>query len=354
MSFSLGGNGTFLPPRPKKADESLGSMRIQPKQADRTSSGRVVQTSEPAFDEPGIKVRSGDQSVRLPIDTPKNVTQIANRVPKNLQEAAQSAVAKSSGVVIPLANFRDLKPKGAVSQPAVPGRDGSLRTPGLVRRRTAKVPVAAAAAGKDTEALCRLVFIVQAAKYGHALEAGGKTYSVEQVVSAAPKAAQTLDAALKAGKTTVEAIEACVRLYCQQNSCSLPSQTGTSNVVDDTTSPQVNAQPPMVLAPPVADDPTKSITPYMTSTPKMLQKDGLVQPEEKSNALWWLLGGVAALLLVKKLAGVKVIGAAMAGAPLVAELDDDGSDDDETDSDEHEAHEAVETEAEEAAEHNEE
>lgn len=340
MSFSLGGDGTFLPPRKNQQADNTGlgaGFRTPGGPSDRTPSGRVVQQSDPAFVEPGIKVRSGDQSVRLPIDTPKNVTEIANRPPKNVREAAQSAVAKASGVVIPLANFRDLKPKGAVSQPAIPGTVTNLRTPGIARNAKAKVPTFAVSEGKAAETLCRLVFIVQAAKFGHSLEYTGKTYSIEQVVSAAPKAAMTIDAALKAGKASVEAVDACVRLYCTQNSCNLPSQTGTSNVVDQSASNSVNT-----LAPVIRDDPGTSITPYTTSTPKLLQKEEPAAPaEKKSNALWWVLGLAAAALLVKKLAAVKVVGAAVAGAPLIAELDGDEDEDeggDETDSDEHEDH----------------
>lgn len=338
MSFTLGGGGNFLPPRPKK-------------QADRpttqTSSGRVVQQSDPAFVEPGLKVRAGDQSVRLPIDTPKNVTQIANRRPKNIAEAAQSAVAKSSGVVIPLANFRDLKPKGAVSQPAIPGAGATvtnLRTPGVGRTKKAVVPAAVDQSGKAAETLCRLVFIVQAAKFGHALEYAGKTYSVEQVVSAAPKAAMALDAALKSGKASVDAIEACVRLYCQQNSCKLPSQTGTENVVDQSAATSVNTtpgattgQPPIA---PVVVGPTTTgsgITPYLPDEPVRLIKKDEPKDEKKSNALWWVLGLAAAALLVKKLAAVKVVGAAVAGAPLIAELD--GDEEDEGGDEEHDEHE---------------
>lgn len=336
MSFSLGGDGTFLPPRKNQQADNTGlgaGFRTPGGPSDRTPSGRVVQQSEPAFDEPGIKVRSGDQSVRLPIDTPKDVARIATRKPKSVAEAAQSAVAQASGVVIPLANFRDLKPRGD-TQPAVPGRDATvtnLRTPGVARTKKAVVPAAVDPSGKSAEALCRLVFIVQAAKFGHALEYAGKTYSIEQVVSAAPKAAMTLDAALKTGKVSVDAIEACIRLYCQQNSCKLPSQTGTENVVDQPATTSVNT-PPM-LAPPVKDDPGTSITPFATSTPKLLQKEEPAAPaEKKSNALWWVLGLAAAALLVKKLAAVKVVGAAVAGAPLIAELD---GDEDEDEGDEH-------------------
>ena len=51
----------------------------------------------------------------------------------------------------------------------------------------------------------------------------------------------------------------------------------------------------------------------------------IIKPAEKksSSSLWWLVALIGGGLLIKKLSAVKVVGAAMAGAPLIAELESD-------------------------------
>jgi hypothetical protein len=331
-----------------------------------------VQQSVPAFTEPGVRVAAGQQAVRLPIDTPKNVVEIANRQPTTLLEAAQSAVAKSSGVVIPLANFRDIAPReqsaglGVMRAPAAAAKPAPGSAAKAIGTRSRAAVPRLAVQSPAAQTLCRLVAIVQATKYGHSLEFGGKAYAVEQVASMAPKAQDAINRGINSGAVTQPMIDACIKAYCATNACSLPSQTGTSNVVRDSAGPEVNAGAAVatVIAAgagaaamasgggsPAAGGGAggSGITPYVPAVPLVVAKPP--PAPAKSNTAWWLVALIGGGLLIKKLAAIKVIGASMAGAPLVAELD---GDEDEDGGDEHEEHEAAETEAEEAAEHDEE
>jgi hypothetical protein len=323
MSFSLGGDGTFLPPRKSTPKPSLppGTTPV-PQDAlpsigvsARGESRQAVQVSEPAFTEPAVRVASDGQTARLPIDTPKNVVEIGNRKRfRNVQEVAQSAIAKSGGTVVPLENIRDSGTRAA--------------TPSA----RAVAPTAASPEAR----LCQLVFVTQAAKFGHSLEVAGKAYSVEQVRAAAPKIVAMLEKGVRDGKISVDQIKACVDAYCKQASCVPPSQTGTSNVVDQPAAASVNAPAASALAP-VAAPPLISL---VKPTPEVAVIEEVpAAPAKKSNALWWILALAGGALLLKKLAGVKVIGAAMAGAPLIAELESEDDDEDE----EEDAHEEPES-----------
>jgi hypothetical protein len=83
MSFTLGGSGDILPPRKASPKPIVISPAPAPSPSGgvsaRGESRQAVQTSDPAFTEPGIRVASDGQTARLPIDTPKNVVDIGNR-----------------------------------------------------------------------------------------------------------------------------------------------------------------------------------------------------------------------------------------------------------------------------------
>jgi hypothetical protein len=254
-------------------------------------------------------VASDGQTARLPIDTPKNVVEIGNRKKfRNVQEAAQSAIAKSGGTVIPISNIRD----------------SGTRT--VAPSTRAATPTQRDLSGQ----VCQVVFILQAAKFGHTLTVDGKTYSIEQVRDAAPRAAQMLDAAIKSGRVTQAQVKECVDGYCRQASCALPSQTGTSNVLDQPAAASVNeAAPARTSQPPL-------ITLLPPPAPRVALTE-VAEPAKKSHALWWLVALIGGGLLIKKLASVKVVGAAVAGVPLVAELsaeeDEEEEEDEESETD---------------------
>jgi len=325
MSFTLGGDGTILPPRKSTPKPTLPpGTKLVPQDAlpsvgvsARGESRQAVQTSEPAFTEPAVRVASDGQTARLPIDTPKNVVEIGNRRRfRSVQEVAQSAVAKSGGTVIPLDNIRD----------------SGTRTVTPAARAVA--PTAASPEAR----LCQLVFVTQAAKYGHVLEVGGKAYSVEQVRAAAPNIVAMLEKGVRDGQVSLEQIKACVDAYCKQASCVPPSQTGTSNVIDQPAAASVNAPAAPPAAPataPMSPAPLISLVRPAPAPAEVAVIEEVPKAKSSSKALWWILALAGGALLLKKLAGVKVIGAAMAGTPLVAELE---SDDENEEEDEPESH----------------
>jgi hypothetical protein len=140
-----------------------------------------------------------------------------------------------------------------------------------------------------------------------------------------------LDAAIKSGKVTQAQVKECVDAYCKQASCALPSQTGTSNVLDQPAAVEANAQPVPTRPPPI-------ISLVRPETPRV----GVIEeaaPAKKSNALWWLVALIGGGLIIKKLAAVKVVGAAVAGVPLIAEMTPDEDDEEE------EGHEEPETDS---------
>lgn len=328
MSFSIGGDGPFLPPR-KQKPQGLGAAK------DRATPKPVVQESAPAFTEPGVQVAAGDQTVKLPIDTPRNVVDIGSRRKfKNLSEAAQTAIAKSAGTVVPVANIRDDRaPFQPSQQPPADATQATLPPP---------------SGNVDADKLCKAVFILQAARYGHTLDVDGKLFSVEQVRSAAEKVAPALQRALKEGRVSPEQVQACADAYCRQFSCAAPSQTMPPDQVSPPAPPAPAAREetaaPVVVAPAPTPAPSSGggIVRFVApAAPRDEEVAVSVQKLEKksSSSLWWLVALIGAGILVKKLSAVKVIGAAVAGVPLIAELESDADEEDDTASHEDADHE---------------
>jgi hypothetical protein len=296
MSFTLGGPGTILPPRKKQSDQ-----------------GSVVQESAPAFTEPGIRVVSDGQTNRLPIDTPKNVIEIGSRKRfRSLPEVVQTAIAKSGGVVVPIANLR-----------AAP------------QRRLGATP-----STLKTDLLCTMVFIVEAArcKRGLSVTAGTKTvtktpeeiaeYAVEKVIPA-------LNAIMAAKPELADVVAQCqADYYTKYGKCGKdgrtrppaeesPKQEKPPVSEDLPPSPPVSEEVPPE-PPPAPPAPTPEPPPPAPPVIVIPETPPVVEEKKKQGMgnLWWLVALIGGGLLIKKLAAVKVIGAAVAGVPLVAEMDD--------------------------------
>lgn len=364
MPFTLGGDGTILPPR-KSESTRLGSMRQE--------------------------VRPSAQPTVLPQNTPSNVVSIAKRKSKTLPQAVQSAIAKSGGTVIPIANIQS-------QQPASP------QAPVLQRRQQSAPPQSGStpfsAPAIDAERLCLMVFILEAAKRNRSLDVGNKTLTVAQVAAAAAKLVESMKAAIKSGQIDANAYAKCAELYCKRYGCQdtltasrqpPPQPSGTSCLKTDRPCPQgftcdassglcvpvggatpqpapprpAPPAPPPQPAPPTPQPvtPTPQPTPpapqpappapqpssgggitpyYVIPDDTNVEPPPAVEPAKKksSNTLWWLVALIGGGLLIKKLAAVKVIGAAVAGAPIIAELEGDEPEEPE----EHEAEAAHESE----------
>lgn len=292
MSFTLGGDGTILPPRKKKD----GLDRVT----------GVVEQSAPAFTEPGIRVISDGQTNRLPMDTPKNVVEIGSRKRfRSLPEAVQSAVAKSGGVVIPIANLRDTQDAGIAAKKSTP-----YSTPGVV----------------DKSNLCRLVAITEAARRGAPLKIGNTTYSVDQVKAAAVPILAVLQKALDAGLITAEDIARC-RKIANDTGGGGGGDAGTGTGGGDTgTGTGTDTGTGTGTGTDTGDGGGAGTGDGSGGGGGGTGQDTTPPADEKKKEglgnLWWLVALIGGGLLIKKLAAVKVIGAAVAGVPLVAEMDD--------------------------------
>ena len=354
MPFTLGGDGNILPPR-KNQNNGLG--------APMAPSAPLAQTSQPAFIEPDLKVRAADQATKLPAGTPSNVFAIARRKAKTLPQAVQSAIAQSGGAVIPLANVRVGQPvRPAVTQTQQPAADAGYRGPSLMAPQSGTV---------DRARLCAMVFVLEAAKRSRGLEINGNSLTPEQVAAVAVKLLSPLKALLDSGKIPAEDYAACVAAYCKRFGCeevTVPPPASFTPPTEPQPAPPPAREPPpaqppanasippasdMVSMPPPPPPPQSpppangsGITPFVPSTPPPEPPQPpmilpIIKPAEKksSSSLWWLVALIGGGLLIKKLSAVKVVGAAMAGAPLIAELESD-----EPESEENEPEEAHENE----------
>jgi hypothetical protein len=355
MPFTLGGDGTILPPR-KKQENRLGAPLVRSgidrpgmSRADSSqSSSSTVQQSAPAFVQPDLKVRAPAEPTQLPQGTPANVFPIARRRAKTLPQAVQSAIAQSGGAVVPIANIKVARERPRMMTPAAQGTsDSGYRGPSVQARPTAPADV-------DLARLCPVVFILEAAKRSRGLEIAGRSLTAEQVATAAAKLVGPVQKLIEEGKIPADSYADCQRQYCKRFGCAdeapaaPPAQDTTTAPPPPPPAQEPPATPPpassppappaqdMVSPPPPPPPPAPSsggggITPYVPPTrddlivvePPIMP---LVKPEpKKSNTLWWLVALIAGGLLIKKLSAVKVVGAAMAGAPLIAELESDES-----------------------------
>lgn len=362
MSFSLGGPGDILPPRSKPQD-SFKDPRSQPVKQP------LVQESVPLDVPPTTKpsVAAGPQPVTVPQGRPASVTNIADRRAKTKSEAVQSAIAQATGNVIPLPNIKKvtdtlragmMNPGGSWSQPVNNGgRPAGPRRPGLSK-----------------EGLCTAVGIVEAQRHGNSITISGnegkmRLLAGEELVSAAKSAAALVQKALDAGDVSKQDIADCQAEYCKRAQCKADHSTGaaekppanappvpTPPVVTDTgsggTAPATTTSeiPDALLPPALPPATTDALPPTVSVEPLAIKKD---EPKADgmspaSKGFLWVAALVMAGVLIKKLSAVKVVGAAVAGVPLVADMGDDEEDEDgdedeghddgahETDSDENE------------------
>jgi hypothetical protein len=178
--------------------------------------------------------------------------------------------------------------------------------------------------------VCNAVFVVQAAKCGRGLQIGKSRLSAEDIQKAASQAEAMIDAALRAGTTTEKDIAQCVELYeIQYGSCA-----------------SIPAAPPALppAAPPISSGGGGSGGGGGGGLfiPEVLPGGGggsggagggaggdETTAQKKGLSIWWLVAIIGGGLLIKKLAQTKVIGAAVAGVPLIAGMDEDDDDENE-------------------------
>lgn len=333
MPFTLGGDGTILPPRKTRTDSS------------------VVQTSQPAFVEPDLRVRAAPDGTQLPQGTPANVFSIARRKARTLPEAVQSAIARSGGRVMPLPNIRVAGNGASNSLGDTQDFELERRTPTGITATSSDAAEQPAESGGAAvvplDRLCPLVFVLEAAKRNRSVEISGAAFSAEQVAAAAAKLVEPVQKMLEAGTIRADDYAACVEKYCAEYGCA-PSKQAP---VEERVSPEMSVAPeerapapapapePPLLPPPsflpaATDRGVDPAGPRRESVAPMQIMQA--PPKQGSGTLWWLVALIAAGVIVKKLSDVKVVGAAMAGSPLIAELESDAA--------EHEPEEAQELE----------
>jgi hypothetical protein len=285
--------------------------------------------------QPDLQVRAPAEPTQLPQGTPSNVFTIARRRAKTLPQAVQSAIAQSGGAVVPIANIKVARERLAPMAPvAKSAPSNEYSGPSVMTSEPAAIDVAR---------LCPIVFILEAAKRSRGLEISGRSLTPEQVALAASKLLDPVQKMLESGRIPADAYAACQRHYCKRFGCAedapveppAPPAQDTSSTPPASSPPAPPAQdmvsPPVPPAPPAPASGGGGITPY---TPPPREDLIIVEPPimplvmtepKKSNTLWWLVALIAGGLLIKKLSAVKVVGAAMAGAPLIAELESDES-----------------------------
>jgi hypothetical protein len=109
MSFSLGGDGTILPPR-KSGPQSLGSVESQAVNAAAaraTSAQEVIRQIDGGMNPKIIAPPPESTPTVLPSDTPRAARRVAEAPAVTRDEKIRKAVAESKGVVIPFRNIRD-------------------------------------------------------------------------------------------------------------------------------------------------------------------------------------------------------------------------------------------------------
>jgi hypothetical protein len=433
MSFTLGGPGDILPPRPSQpssrqiADQQSGGFQDPRKQPVRQPQSAVQQSvPRDVASRTTPDVAAGKQPVTIPQSRGATVTRIADRKPANKSEAIQSAIAQATGNVIPLPNIKAVTdsvragamlPGGSWAQPVTNG-SGLSRGGGFVdptktataadisrgNRSTGTVgselSQAAQRKGITKDALCNAVGIVEAQRHGNSITISlnnglMKELSGEALKTAARESSDLIKAAVRAGDVTERDVADCQSEYCKRARCgtdhstgtaekpaadapvvtpppatppasdtatgtATTGSTGTATSTDTTTIPDSmlppalppvtnggggggGAAPPtlVLLQPPALPDEPVRVLPIVKGDAEA--KTGM---STATKGFLWVAAGVATYLLFKKLSGVKVVGAAMAGVPLIADLGD--LDGEEEDGDEDEGHDdAHETDSEE-------
>jgi hypothetical protein len=122
MSFSLGGDGTILPPR-KSGPQSLGSVESQvvnSMASKATSAQEVIRQIDGGMNPKIIAPPPEATPTVLPPDTSRAARRIAEAPAVTRDEKIRKAVAESKGVVIPLRNIRDT-PKIDLTQSVTTG-----------------------------------------------------------------------------------------------------------------------------------------------------------------------------------------------------------------------------------------
>lgn len=413
MSFSLGGPGDILPPRPKQPSNQPTSRQIADQQSGGFQDPRSQPVKQPLVQESVPRdtasrttpnVAAGKQPVTVPQGRGASVTRIADRKPTTKREAIQSAIAQATGNVIPLPNIKAVTdsvragamlPGGNWAQPVTNGsglsRGGGFVDPtktatatGITRRgdvgtASGELSQAAQRKGITKDALCNAVGIVEAQRHGNSItislnNGSMKELSGEALKTAARESSDLIKAAVRAGDVTERDVADCQAEYCKRARCGTDHSTGTAEkpaadapvvtpppapAATDTatgtattgstgtaTSTGTTTIPDSMLPPALPPATTDNLPPTVSIEPLVIAKDApKTGMSTATKGFLWVAAAVAAYTLFKKLSGVKVVGAAMAGVPLIADLgdleggedeDEEGGDDAETDSDENE------------------
>lgn len=351
MSFTFGGTGDILPPRPKQSGSTPGSQPL-------------VQESVPRDVSPQTTpdVDSGGMPVTIPQGRSTTVLRLVGRKPTTKKEAIQSAIAQSTGNVIPLPNIKDItdalkagvmRPNGTWRAPVGPGgpRGGvNMNAPPTQRR------------GLTKAGLCTAVGIIEAQRHGNSITLSGnkgqmRVLSGAELIASAQSSAAIVAAAIVAGSITQQDIADCQAEYCKRAQCPANHSAGAATMPTPPDSTTTTSSTGTAASTSTIEIPDSMLPPSLpqalgadvTSTPALPDAGVSVLPFVKApetgvspavKGFLWVFGGVAAYLLFKKLSGVKVVGAAMAGVPLIADLGDgDDAEDEEQDAGHGDAHE---------------